>query len=252
MSAWKTFRRLGDEPTATARHVMGRPHWPSSAPLRILDLGCGDGRMLESFLVGSRREVARAVLVDPDQTVLAEATTQLEGLGLGTEIEAVNGVADVEGIARSRIVDVGLAIHLVYLMPHRSLCKLLEGWPARVPLYIVMDSPTSVFGELWLETAPDYAARASSAHSYLALGAKSTMTVSESDFQTEVANPFMLPQPQRDLVMSLLCYCDFPSLPKRTQDSVEAIVARYATNGTITCACRCYEVLKTARSGEPV
>lgn len=249
MTAWRTFRRLGNEPTATAHHVMSQPRWPVSEKLKVLDIGCGDGRMLEAFLVAARHPVSKAVLVDPDEQLLAEATAQLRLLDRGTEIVPVNGAADVEGIAEGFSADVGIAVHVVYLMPTWRLCAFLEHWPAGVPLYIVMDAPSSVFTELWREPAPDYASRADAAHKYLSELAQPGVSVNITEFRTTVANPLHLGQPSRDLVLSLLCYCDFPSLSEASQKRAEAVVTAHATNGTISCECRCYEIFKVPTEG---
>jgi SAM-dependent methyltransferase len=245
LAAWKTFRRLGNEPQATAAHVLARARWPAEDDVRVLDIGCGDGRMLEAFLLQAGRRIATATLLDPDPTLLDEAARELGGLGLSVEVRAEVGVADRQGLELAENHDVGLGIHLVYLMAHNRFRALVNHWPVDKPLYIVLDAPDSVFTELWSETAPDFALRAKQVHRYLSGEANGKLSVTRSDFITRVANPFDLPAPIRNLVLSLLCYCDFDELGETGQEKVEAVINSHTRDGHVECACACYELVRS-------
>jgi SAM-dependent methyltransferase len=242
MSAWKTFRRLGNEPEATAEHVLSLPRWPGNKNLRILDVGCGDGRMVEAFLLKARQSIGKVTILDPDRLLLDEAAHEIRSLGLDVDVLEVAGVADRQALELAADHDVALAIHLVYLLAHNRFRALVDHWPPGVPLYVVLDAPDSVFTELWSETAPDYALRSRRVHEYLSGEANGRLDVRRTDFTTRVANPFGLPEPVRDLVLSLLCYCDFAEFSDTRRAKVESVISSHVERGQVTCSCTCYEI----------
>jgi len=245
MAAWKTFRRVGNEPVATAEHILNQPHWPKKDPLTILDVGCGDGRMLEPFLLKAQQTISDVFLLDPDDHLLNEAKNEIEALGLGCSIVASNGVAEIEGVELAEKADVGLGIHVAYLMPHARFRAFIEKWPAKVPLYVVLDAPTSVFSELWSKTAPEFATRAAGVHTYLGGGsARGAIHVKSTEFATRVANPYALAQPVQDLVLSLLCYSDYTALSEEVREYVRRTLTKFADREEVNCTCTCYEIVK--------
>jgi SAM-dependent methyltransferase len=245
LAAWKTFRRVGNEPEATAEHILGRQRWPKKSQLSVLDVGCGDGRMLEAFILRAKPPLAKVVLLDPDQHLLNEAKLEIEALGTNCNVATVRGAAETKGVKWARKTDAGLAIHVAYLMPHSAFFSFVENWPARVPLYVVLDAPTSVFSELWTKTAPEYSARAARVHSYLGKEAKTRLNVRSSEFATRVANPHALSENVRDLVLSLLCYTEYTRLSPAVRGHVKRTLMKHADGDEINCKCSCYEILKS-------
>jgi SAM-dependent methyltransferase len=244
LEAWKTFRRLGNEPAATAEHVLAQPGWPTGDGLRVLDIGCGDGRMIEAFLQRVP-SAAKAILLDPEDWMLSEAARQVGEFRIGTEVVGQVGSADEEGVALAREIDVGLAIHVVYLLSHSRFKVFVQHWPPGVPLFVVLDAPNSVFGELWIQTAQDYAARSAGVHEYLAREANSGLAIRRTDFNTRVANPFNLQASVQNVMLSLLCYCDYAELSQEKRYKVERVIRRHADGDDIVCACTCYELLRS-------
>lgn len=242
LTAWKAFRRLGNEPSATAAHLLSRPLWPKRSPLRILDVGAGDGRMLEALLLKAPQTVSRVILLDPDERLLVEAESGINAVSPGIEIASIVGVAESEGAELAKGADVGLGIHLVYLMENRQFRTFIERWPSCVPLYIVLDAPSSVFTALWTHTAPEFAKRAEQVHAYFA-NARS-FTVNRTEFATRVANPYSLAPNVCDLVLSLLCYCDYSTLSAEQCQIVRNILERYIDGDEVKCTCTSYELLK--------
>jgi SAM-dependent methyltransferase len=244
MAAWKTFRRVGNEPSATADHLLERPRWPKKNPFSIIDIGCGDGRMLEEFVLKSPRDISQVILLDPDKNLLAEAKKEIGSPKYGYKLQQVVGTAEVEGTRLARKADVGLAIHVAYLMSHEKFVTFIEDWPAGIPLYVVLDAPTSVFSELWRTTAPEYAERAAQVHAYLEGETKAEFGIKMSEFATNVANPYELNERIRELVLSLLCYNDFSSLSASIRAGVKRTLMRHAKGDVVDCTCRCYEIVK--------
>lgn len=246
VAAWRTFRGLSNEPGATAAHVMSRPSWPSLEELRILDIGCGDGRMVEAFLLAAHQKIRQVILLDPDADMLSEASSEVSRLGLDVEIETELGVADIEGLRLAVAADVALAIHVVYLLPLARFRKLIRNWPPPLPLYVVLDSPESVFSKLWTRTAPEFATRATQAHEFLASEELAGISVQKSTFGTRVANPLELGPGVRSRVLSLICYADFDELSCETRDYVEETVLSFLDGDRLTCSCTCYEIKRSS------
>jgi hypothetical protein len=242
LAAWKTFRRLGDEPFATARHVIAQPAWPARTDLSILDIGCGDGRMAEAFLLALPSPAERLYLVDPDADLIAEAVAELSEVSTGTILEAVPGVADKEALEIAPKVGVGLAVHVVYLMAHSRFRSLVERWPKGVPLFVVLDAPGSIFSELWALTAPEYAVRTNRVHDYL--NSVTGVPVELTTFTTRVANPFTLSLANRRRVLSLLCYSEFEHLEPEKQRRVEELVRQRIVDDGVQCTCCCYAITR--------
>ena len=300
MSAWKTFRRFGNEPAATADHIISLPGWPAKETLRVLDIGCGDGRMLEAFLQKTPQKVTEVTLLEPDERLLPEASSEIQSLGLaargespaavarrcippgyvvhrsntagilplfalpdgritglgatldfyhgllGAKICTEVGVADKEALELAQSADVGLAIHLVYLLAHNRFRALVDHWPEDAPLFVVLDAPESIFTELWTQTAPDYAIRSARVHDYLSGEANGGLEVRRSDFSTRVTNPFDLPESVQGLVLSLLCYCDYDELPQSKRLNVERVIQSHLDQSHVACSCTCYEIHRRA------
>lgn len=241
-SAWKTFRLYGNEPIVTAEHVLSLPEWPKVNKLRLLDIGCGDGHMLQAFLSQCQHSISQVILLDPDERLLLEAVQYLESFNFGIDILEQQGIADEEGLVLAKKVDIGLAIHVVYLISHSRFRTLIEKWPNGVPLFIVLDAPGSVFSQIWNMTAPDYATRASRVHEYFSSVNNGGFYFSKSTFNTKLANPLTMDKDVRELVLSLLCYCNYTELNQKIKDEVDKIINQYVKNNFIECSCCCYAI----------
>ena len=188
--------------------------------------------------------VSRVVLLDPEDGVLSEAAREIGALESRAEVLTHIGSADEEAIVLAREADVGLAVHVVYLLPHARFRSFVQHWPPDVPLYVVLDSPNSVFSALWKHTAQDFAARSARVHEYLAGEANHGLLIRRTEFATRVANPFELEATIRNLVLSLLCYCDYDDLPQGKKVEVEQVIRQHAEGNEVACACTCYELLR--------
>ena len=245
LSAWRTFRALSDEPQRTAEHVVAQPAWPTRSSLRILDLGCGDGLMVQAFLLSLGQTVARALLLDPDNELLGEAAARLGELALKAVIEPRLGGLEDQAAVLARQVDVGLAIHVVYLVEPEQFQQVVKRWPAGVPLYVVIDAPDSVFSKVWRYTAPEFAARTQAAHRYLSSGSDGqSVSVRQTRFSTRVANPFSLSEEVAEHVFSLISYAEFSKLSAENRERTQQIIREHADGKQLVCTCSCYEIVR--------
>src|SRR5687768_4187145 len=118
LTAWKMFRLLSDENRATAQHIVSRSHWPRRGSLSLLDLGCGDGRLVEQVALLSPDPITRVTLVDPDAELLSEAEATIRETETVQEVTTIQlPLEDVDKNGFSAI----LLVHVVYLLREESL-----------------------------------------------------------------------------------------------------------------------------------
>jgi SAM-dependent methyltransferase len=245
MSAWRVFRRMSDENQLTAQHLLSRRYWPRDKQgLRIADFGCGDGMIIEALALASPRTVNAIHLVDIDQELIEQAKRRVEGLGIVKDLKTITGRA--EKLIRDVMheADVGLAVHLVYLLKESQLRALLAALAPGVPLFIVMDQPYSVFTQLWEMTAPKYHRRSLNAHKIIASLKEDNYIVERTEFSTHLTNPLTLRKEIKDSVLSLLCYRDYRELDTRTQGRVRDILTEHSALEQVICDCTCYEIVR--------
>lgn len=242
--AWKLFRDNADENEVTAQYLLKRPLWPQKGNLSICDLGCGDGRILAEIM--SRcTDIQKVRLVDPNNDWLDEAEALIRGrfpeLHLTSSLNSVR-----ESWPKcADDTDVVLAVHLVYLLEADELHSLIHNRPKSAVTYVVFDSPTSVFSELWKWTACKYSLRAELAHTelckYLGLSAPPRETVIRSRFPKKLLSNHEL----SDWLMSILCYRNMlTEVPADLKSKVQEIIDRHtdATGEFVECESVCYEL----------
>lgn len=245
MSAWRLFRRLSDESQVTAEHIISRKLWPHHLPdLRIADLGCGDGRVLEALILSSPKPVRAAHLVDINSELLEHAEYRIKGLELVDNVmtsckSAGDAILDI-----ANHIDAALAVHLVYLLKEHELQELFSRITAGIPLFIVMDQPSSVFTKLWERTAPKYYNRSLDAHRIISTLSKEKYAVEKTEFGTHLTNPLNLREDIRDSVLSLLCYKEIRDLDQETRSWVKNVISAHSTTERVVCDCVCYELIR--------
>src|SRR5688500_17242379 len=94
LTAWRVFRTLSDENDKTADHLLTRHGWPARAGITMGDVACGDGRLLDRISIIGSRPIRKAVLIDPDEALLAEAEALIRSKNLVAEVEAHLGGAE--------------------------------------------------------------------------------------------------------------------------------------------------------------
>jgi len=244
LAAWKNFRQASDENRAIARHLISRPSWPQGRAIRVCDLGCGDGRLLEALVLECLDEVAAITLIDPDPDLLDEATRCLTDQALVPMISTHLATAE-ESFPECAIGhDIVLMVHVVYLLESTHLLDLLYTTPQNVALLIVFDHPESVFTTLWERTAPKYHARVLEAHKIIDALSPEQFAVHRSEFEARLPNPFDLPREDiRRSLLSMLCYSS-----EAVSDHgpwIKSVVDKYLDEGgNVVCRSVCYEIMR--------
>lgn len=246
LTAWKTFRRLSDENRATARCLVTQPLWPPRDGVVIVDIGCGDGRLVEEVVLQSPSKIDEVRLIDPDAELLAEAAACVGELALVRRIDAIHSAVENLHSESMLNANVLLCVHVVYLLAPVSLNHTLELLPSGVPLYIVLDSPGSVFTALWERTAPRYHRRAVEAHQIIRGLSNRDYTIKTTTVQSTVCNPITVARPDvRDALLSILCYREISNgTDNDLRDWIAKTLTERAAGNGIRCESTCYEITR--------
>jgi len=245
LANWKVFRSLSDENEVTAEHLLTQEYWPHRSNTTIVDVGCGDGRLIFSLLHKSGEAIGTVRLIDPDAGVLKSACDLIEGISFVHEVEAYEGTAEDllhECILGAHAV---LAVHVVYLMQQESLEHIIQALAPGVPLYVVLDAPGSVFSRLWSKLAPHkYLERSEHAHTVLRALPSDRFVVNPSEITSHLENPLTCHREKKLSILSILCYCDVRDLESDKLNWAEAVLEKYRVGNRISCKSFCYEVVK--------
>lgn len=246
-AAWIAFRENSDENERTAAHLLQQHHWPrkASGSLRLIDYGCGDGRMIEAVAQASGGCTVQ--LVDPDREMLQEAVDRLSRLRPEVVIAPANQRAEALGAHTLLQPDAALGVHLMYLMGKDEREALLRALPIGVPCYFVLDDPTSLFTVLWKRTSQHYHARVIESHELLSGLDTSRYATTRTSFVSRLGNPFSLPPDVRDGVLSLLTYSEYAGFDHDLKAWVDTTVRDRMVDGSVECTCACYEVIRLPR-----
>lgn len=244
--AWKLFRRISNENIETARHLLARPHWPDYDDYSILDVGCGDGLLVQSIIDIGRTRVSEVILIDPYSEWLDQARNNMENHLQSNIIKSLNvieGTAEDNFIEYSNNVNVILAIHLAYLVDPEVIKMMVTSLPLNVPFYLVLDHPSSIFSKLWDVTAEKYKNRAFMAHKYVEnLG--DNFEVNKSTIISKLPNPLSRSKEIKEQMLSLLCYDDVQNFTHQQYKWVEDQIKKVVIGDKISCESTCYEILK--------
>ncbi|MEL6445663.1 MAG: class I SAM-dependent methyltransferase [Bacteroidota bacterium] len=245
IESWKVFREISDENQITAEALVALPDWPTdTAPLRILDVGCGDGRLIRLIALRCTGDLEEIRLLDPDLQLLREAERHvrqtLPAVPITTRLEGISeGLPEVyEGI------DVILGVHLVYLLKDGEFERMIESLPSGIPLFVVLDRPQSLFTRLWNVTAPSYLARSQDAHATVQALNPSVFRVREDTITSRIRGLSGIRRPIRETIMSLLCYCEYPKLSAAKQEQVQGILSEFTEDDVTLCDSTCYSIVR--------
>lgn len=243
-SAWKSFRRLSNENTETALHLISRQNWPRESDLIITDIGCGDGLLTQQILLNAPGTVSEVRLLDPDATFLTEAKQHLSETDDTVTIETLHDGA--ESIEQSDLFDVNvvLAVHVVYLMRSHIFDRIIEALPAQVPLYVVLDEPHSVFSRLWERFACKYLQRSRETHSGIAELKEQGYSIKRSTIISKIHNPLAQRPDVKDALMSILCYSDVRDFSDEEYNTAEFEISKSVAGQELLCESSCYEIIR--------
>jgi len=246
LAAWKTYRRLANENVVTASHLVARGRWPKKEGLHLCDIGCGDGRLMESVLMASPSWVEEVRLVDPESELLAEAVASVTETNLVRSVRAYLGPAEELLPQAADGCDGLLLVHVAYLLPRQHFVSLLRSLPMDVPCFIVLDSKASVFTSLWKHTSPKYYRRSLAAHAAIEGLPRSDFEVQRSSFRARLPDPRSLTRPDLlGAVLSILCYAEFSRLEREGKlEQIYGVLDKFCEGAHITCESVCYELIR--------
>lgn len=247
LGAWKTFRQAANENESIASHLVSRTSWPSGEGLRICDVGCGDGRLLETIIIEAQNSVEAVTLVDPDQDLLNEAENVIrEQASLVPQIHRLLLTAEEAFPGCAVDADVILFVHVVYLIESHHLINIFNSLPLDKIVYVIFDEPTSVFTTLWEQTAPKYRERVIEAHKIIRALPRNQFDIEESLIEAEVPNPFDYSRKDvQDAILSILCYSSEALTSPHRRLWIEETIKRYiGGNGGVMCRSACYEITR--------
>jgi len=242
LPAWKTFRRISNENTVTAKHLLSRKKWPQKDNITVCDLGCGDGLLLETIILESPTIISEVRLLDPDWGLLSEAISRVNETGHVGKVISYLDTAESGFPHCAEGVDVITGVHIVYFMENEAFQRILFSVPVSIPFYVVLDSPDSVFTSLWRVTAPLYHERSLHAHETLNALPRDIFSVTSTSFNSRILNPALLAREDlRQAILSILTYSDFS--PDK-YPSVSSILEKHTKGKYLLCRSHCYEIIR--------
>lgn len=246
MHSWKLFRRMSDENEKTALHLLSRKHWPRDCDdAIILDVGCGDGLLVQRIVHLSEKPIAEVRLLDPDAEFLRQAEAHITETGIVACVTTHLAAAEVRFAAISPGAHVILAVHVGYLMQNGAFEAMLHQLPARIPLYVILDTPDSVFSALWERTAAKYWERSANVHRIVESLSPGQFEISHSTLTSCLSNPLEHKQVAiKEAVLSILCYKEVSKMSAEDRDWVEDVVKQHSVGDYVVCDSDCYEIVK--------
>lgn len=254
-NAWKTFRLKSNENEnkVTAEVILSFPYWRnrSDEEIRLLDVGCGDGLFLQSFIqklcCNFRYKIGHVTILDPYVDWLEEATTTLRYLNeCGTIPELYKIDTGIEENMPNILIShsVIFAIHVVYLFKEGVFQNLIQSLPPKIRLYAVMDAPESVFSMIWRKTQPSYLKTVEKAHEFISsLGDE--YSVCQESVISIVDNPLLIEDAGiKNLILSMLSYSNYELLSNEDIEYINQKVKENSQGSDLRCKSICYEIFK--------
>lgn len=244
ITSWKVFRRLSDEASTTSMHVLSLLKRASFEPLQIVDVGCGDAKILADVLLKARwASIPDSVtLIDPNAEFLEEARIEIMPVFKNSISICPKSVAEADLQIPPRTLT--LMIHMVYLITWEEIDKILKLMSAGSIVIIVLDSEDSILTRIWRRTAPKYQRRAAEYRKRIELLA-SPFSWTRTTITSWLKNPIELQEEMMEAALSLLAYTDVRDLPQEEQCWIQQQVLSHLAEGRLACESACYEIKKT-------
>ena len=209
MHAWSGFRESTNETDAIAAHLINNTDLTEKK--KIIDLGCGDGLLARKIV--DKCVCDKITLVELEKELLRKAKKNFKSF---TDINVGFVNCDLTTLKSEyyRNYDAVIASHLFYLIDENYIHDLLKKLLSGTKLYIVLDTPCSIFANVWKETANFYFKRLIKTHDLITSLNTSNYLVKKTVINCVMQNPLHLPIKKRSAVLSFLCYTEINSLLK--------------------------------------
>lgn len=245
ISSWKLFRSMSDENELTSEHLLTRDNWPKREDVNILDIGCGDGLLIKKIIEKCDRSINYVHLLDPDEELLKQAYQNVNELQIVKKVFIIHNKIEKMVPGCFEKIDVILAVHIIYLLAIEKFKQMLYKLPQKVPLYLVLDKPNSIFTRLWKETAKKYYDRCMRVHAIIKKLPARQFVVKESSINSHISNPLNISRPEvKESILSILCYTEARDMDTQAREKVEKEIKNVIVDNKILCESACYEIIR--------
>lgn len=219
---WRLFRCMSNENEVFANAVLNCPLYKDSNQPTIVDIGTGDGDIAQRII--KKTKDRNFVLVDPSDEYLSIAkllTSEYVNRVLYEKVKFIEMQTYPKALY--------LAIHMIYLLSEREIELLLELPINGFDLILIVDSPYSIFSQLWNVCAKNYYKKCEYFYDQLKRKhKKKTIT----PINTRALSPF---KPRIDdftqvAMLSTMCYCDWKLLSCSQIEVAKLIIKKHTHN----------------------
>lgn len=240
------YRSISNENIITAKHLVNLPQWIDFEGL--LDIGCGDGRMiLELFKQYKPESLINEVrMIDLDKNRTERTKVFFSEFQRAKQLSVINSNVINCLSTCFKNIDAALLIHVVYYLNEIELEQIINALPKNVPLFVVVDKEDSIFSKLWKLTAPQYLKRSDYANQYFnQLLTQDDFNVSKTTISSEISDPYTMPLPDKETILSFMCYNEYNKLETETKQKIETIYKEYIKDGKVSIQTNCFCIIKS-------
>jgi len=241
IEAWKIFRLASNENEVFGTYLASKFNKAAGSDFSVLDIGTGDGKLLQNALFRCKSKPTKVTVIEPDQEFLGECQRNLSISSLSEDIEFVPSKLSEVDASKLTGHSFVIAAHVLYLIDWSEFRPLVEDLTDGTTILIIADSDDSIFSKIWRKTAPQHYDRLQETLSNLRKH-YAHLIKSETPKSSKLIDPGYFRDDIRDMILSLLSYTDVRDKDSETYDWVQKKVAEHVDNGRISCDCQCIEL----------
>lgn len=231
---WRLFRCMSNENEVFANAVLNCKLFKNSNQSTIIDVGTGDGAVIQRVIKNTNSK--NFVLIDPSDEYLTIAKLLTAEYANRIRYEKIKFI-EMQTYPKALY----LAIHMIYLLSEKEIELLLELPFKGFDLILIVDSPESIFSQLWNVCAKDYYKKCEYFYTQLK---KMHKTKNITEIKSKVLSPFKsrIDGNTRIAMLSTMCYCDWKSLSDKQKEIAQSIINNYNQNDIIDCRSNLIEI----------